>query len=354
MEGRGVLEGGFSVIVFLLEEAERMPRNRGEGEGENPKGRTESKLGSLRALRTEAQAGVVIFHFHVSHASRAEGRSSVAMAAYRAGAMLIDAGRGRSHDYRRKAVLYSELVLPAAAPDWARDRGELWNRSEAAHRRKDAIVAREIELSLPHELEEDERRKLGLEFARYLSGRFGVAVDACFHPPSPNGDRRNYHVHFLLCTRPFDASSKTGFGAINREFDAVAQQRAGSNPVAEELRRKWAGMLNRAVTAADPEGVGVRVDHRSYEQQGLEREPTIKEGAAATAMKRRGEHSDRAALNDEIRQSNAGREIVRRSVAAWPGRKGNTAPGFPPDRRQLGEAIGLPRRMLARAGFGFS
>ncbi len=85
------------------------------------------------------------YRLSVSVAKRSEGRSATAMAAYRAGAIIHDQRTGETFDYIRKSgVLHSEMIVPENAPPWARDRQELWNRSEAANRRKDAIVAREI------------------------------------------------------------------------------------------------------------------------------------------------------------------------------------------------------------------
>ena len=61
--------------------------------------------------------------------------------------------------------------------EWAQDRSTLWNAAEAAEKRKDARVAREIEVALPHELTADQRLELTREFAQGLADRYGVAVD---------------------------------------------------------------------------------------------------------------------------------------------------------------------------------
>ena len=66
--------------------------------------------------------------------------------------------------------------------------------------------------------------------------------------------------------------------------------------------------------AAD--GATVKVDHRSYERQGSEQEPTIKEGVAATAKKRRGEATDRAQQNDDIRERNDDRAQLALEIGA--------------------------------------
>ncbi len=245
------------------------------------------------------------------------------MAAYRACETLTDRRTGERFDFSRKSgLLYSEVIAPQDAPEWARDRAQLWNRSEAAHTREKAIVAREIQLSLPHELNQVERRELTCQFASYFADRYGVAVDTCIHAPNKDGDQRNYHAHLLVCTRPIDETKKHGLGNNVRAFDAVASQRSDDGNHVEEWRATWAGMMNDALERAhvhDEDGAAVTVDHRSYKARGIEQEPTIKEGTAATALKRRGEYTERAEINGEIKARNAERthtapENVRRSA----------------------------------------
>lgn len=59
------------------------------------------------------------------------------------------------------------LTRPPDAPGWALVPGGLWAVAvaEAAERRKDATVARELELSLPHELTDEQRAHLAFSIA---------------------------------------------------------------------------------------------------------------------------------------------------------------------------------------------
>lgn len=260
------------------------------------------------------------FRLSISIASRGKGRSATAMAAYRAGEALQDERTGERFDFTRKrGILHTEMVLPADAPEWAHDRATFWNRSEAADKRADSQVAREIQLSLPHELSNRERRELATGFAQEIAARYGVAVDTCVHAPHPQGDERNHHAHLLLCTRGFDEDKKTGFGNKVRAFDNIACQRQGQESEVERLRENWAQRLNEALRRAEvhtSEGALVQVDHRSYERQGIEQEPTVKEGPAATGLKRRGEPSERAQENEDIRSRNSQRDRLREQIGA--------------------------------------
>ena len=231
------------------------------------------------------------------------------MAAYRSCEMVEDWRTGRLYDYSRKTgLLYSEIVTPEEAPDWATDRAELWNRSEEAHSRSNAVIAREIQLSLPHELNADARCDLAREFTLWMVESYGIAIDLNLHAPDEDGDARNYHAHLLLCLRRFDDSEPTGLSRQTvREFDAVACQRAGEENHVTLWREAWEAMLNNALQKGkikSAEGAPVIVDCRSYERQGKTQEPTIKEGAVATAKKRRGDVTERGRQNDEIRKRN--------------------------------------------------
>src|SRR5690606_38547407 len=117
--------------------------------------------------------------------SRGSGRSAVAAAAYRCGERLLNERDGRVHDFTRKqGIAHAEIVLPEGiSADWALDRSKLWNAAEAAEPRKDARVAREFEIALPHELNAEQRLKLTREFARELANRYGAAVDIAIHEP---------------------------------------------------------------------------------------------------------------------------------------------------------------------------
>ena len=82
---------------------------------------------------------MAIYHLSAKVISRAAGRSSVAAAAYRTAGRLRDDRQGLEHDYSRKGgVVHSEIMAPENAPDWMRDRDQLWNAVEAVEKRRDA------------------------------------------------------------------------------------------------------------------------------------------------------------------------------------------------------------------------
>ncbi len=232
--------------------------------------------------------GVAIYHLSVKTISRSAGRSATAAAAYRAGVKIVDERTGEIHDYSRKrGVESAELILPSGAPEWAADRGALWNAAEQAETRKNSTVAREFEVALPAELSPAERQRLAHDFARELVKRHGCAADVAIHAPGKDGDERNHHAHILLTTRRLGPD---GFTEKTRELD---DQKTG---FVTAWRARWAEMVNAAL---ERHGFAARVDHRSLEAQGIDREPTRHLGPAATGYERRTKEPSRKRLDFE-------------------------------------------------------
>ena len=228
---------------------------------------------------------MAIYHLAAKAVSRSAGRSATAAAAYRAAGCIEDERTGRQHDYTRKrGVEHTEIVVPDGQP--GPDRATLWNLAEMAERRKDACVAREVEIALPSELTVEQRRALAVGFARTLATERGCAVDVCIHAPSKDGDERNHHSHLLMTTRTVQRLES---GAIVLGPKCV-QERSGRDRKADlaVIRERWATMRNAALQYA---GRAARVDHRTLKAQGIEREPTRHMGPTATALERRGEQS---------------------------------------------------------------
>ena len=250
------------------------------------------------------------FHLAVKTIGRSAGRSATAAAAYRAGAEITDERTGIVHDYTRKqGVEHREIVAPADAPAWARDRAALWNAAELAETRKNSTVAREYEIALPAELSADERRDLALGLAREISERHGVAVDVAIHAPGREGDQRNHHAHLLTTTRRIGAE---GLGEKSRELD---QKTSGE---VDRWRGRWAEMQNAALERAN---VPERVDHRSHQRRGIEQEATVHMGPSVMAMERQAERQAQREGRDyapvtKVGQHNAG-VLERRTLRQY-------------------------------------
>ena len=178
---------------------------------------------------------MAIFDLSAKIVTRSRGQSAVAKAAYNSHDLLTNEKTGERHDYRRKGeVFYSGIFAPKNAPEWAQDRQALWSAVERKETRKNSQLAREIEISLPHELTQEQREYLIKDFVRENFVRKGMVADVALHTPHPNGDPRNYHAHVLLTMREIGPE---GFGEKMRHLNKAAQL--------EEWREKWEHIANR-------------------------------------------------------------------------------------------------------------
>ena len=237
--------------------------------------------------------------------SRSSGRSSVAAAAYRAAEKLENQRDGLVHDFsRRSGVEHAEIVLPEGAnAEWTKDRSALWNAAEASEKRKDARVAREIEVALPHELSAEQRLELTREFAQGLADRYGVAVDFAIHSPHGHTDIRNHHAHIMMATRkvgPEGLGEKSELELENKRL--VALGLPTSHEQLRDIRIGWEERTNEHLARA---GLEMRIDHRSHQERGLEIEPTQHMGVHATQMERRGKDVSRVRIDEEAAKRNA-------------------------------------------------
>lgn len=204
---------------------------------------------------------MAIYHLHVKNISRRDGRSAVAAAAYRAGEILAnDAEEKDSAFGGRRDVVFTEIRFPDSAPGWTADRAKLWNAVEAAEKRKDARLAKEIEFALPRELD----RAGWIDVVRRMADRYvtlGHIVDVAIHE---DGRGNNPHAHLMLTTRAVGAD---GFRLKLRDADGVA--------FVGEARDAWAVIANEALGKA---GADVQIDARSHAARGIESKPTVHRG----------------------------------------------------------------------------
>ena len=251
---------------------------------------------------------MAIYHFSAQMVSRSTGASAVAGAAYRSGENMTDERTGEQHDYRRRDDLDGvEILTPRDSPAWAQDRAQLWNAVEAAERRKDAQVAREVRVAIPRELRPDDGRALVRDYAQRAFVDRGMVADIACH----GGQGENPHAHIMLTTRSI---SPEGFGQKDRSWNTKA--------LLTSWREDWAATANRALERL---GHADRIDHRTLAAQRdealqrgdtahaetLDRDPEIHLGRAAWMMMRTGEDNARTERNDRIVEGNRDREQER-------------------------------------------
>lgn len=232
---------------------------------------------------------MAIYHLSVKFVKRSSGRSATAAAAYRAAEKIHDYKTDITHDYRKKrSVFGAEIIAPEGSPEWVYQREKLWNEVEKVEKRCDAQVAREIDIALPVELNREQKKELAKDFVREQLASKGMIADIAFH----NFDSHNPHAHILLTTRPINDDGRFGFKERSwNKKDAL-----------EQLRSCWAEKVNLSLEQAGHKEV--KVDHRTLEEQGINRIPQIHLGADVAQMKKRGIRTNRGDEYDRIADAN--------------------------------------------------
>jgi hypothetical protein len=256
---------------------------------------------------------MAIFRLRVNVVSRARGQSVLASAAYRAGERLHDPNRLRDHDYtRRHGVEHTEIMVPDHAPAWVQAtskaqehevRQRLWQRVEETERKKNSQLAREVVIALPHELDAHQRKQLVREFVERNFTSKGMVADVSLHRPGPRDHPKNFHAHILLTMREL---APDGF--------ARHKQRAwNAHDLTQRWREDWARTANRHLERA---GSLERIDHRSNEARGIDREPQPKLGPIAHEIEKSGRTSEAGNAIRAVKERNLLREIRALGIEA--------------------------------------
>ena len=245
---------------------------------------------------------MAIYHFSAKVVSRANGSSAVASAAYRSASELHDDRLNRDHDFSNKAgVIHSEVMLPKGAPERLNDRTTLWNEVEAGEKRKDAQLAREVEFSIPREMNEKQGVKLARDFVQKQFVDRGMVADLNVHWDKAKDGTPKPHAHVMMTMRDLGPE---GFGKKNRDWN--------STELLKDWREAWSAHVNERMAELGLEG---RIDHRSYEAQGIGLEPQHKIGPAASRRPEQGLEAERIEDHTRIARENGAKIIADPNVA---------------------------------------
>ena len=246
---------------------------------------------------------MAIYSLNLGFISRSAGRSAVGFSAYIAAARHQDERTGVIHNYECKSdVIVSRVLAPVDAPNWAKNPSTLWNRAEQFEDdwgalRFQNLRAREQFLSsaqtaqtimgaIPIEFSQLEAEACVEEFLlnRFVSRK--LVVEYAIH-----WDKGNPHFHGLITRRPLENSEF----AQRKDRDIVTKAEHNIT------RKQWEVVVNKHLELGGHE---VRIDSRSYADQGLSFLPTHHEGWYVQRFAERGEYSRIIADNEAIRQKN--------------------------------------------------
>lgn len=209
-------------------------------------------------IKRQKNKGVAVAIFHMSFKilKRSEGKSSVYLSAYQNREKTIDNRTGAIWDYSKKEGFFGSTILsPAGTPaDLVADSASLWNAVEAAENRKDAQLCRYLDIAIPKELDDGQKKQLVLDYCQENFVDYGMIADIAFHDLNSH----NPHAHVMLTLRTI---SPAGFGNKEREWNKKEN--------IEAWRENWEVIANGRLKKY---GHKSRIDSRSLEEQKEEAE----------------------------------------------------------------------------------
>ena len=275
---------------------------------------------------------MALFHLNVKQIKRSQGQSAIASVAYRAGEKLSSEYYGEIADYTHKGgVICSEILLPDHVPREYADRETLWNAVEKVERGKNAQLAYSFDVALQNEFSMDEDIALARQFLMEHFVSRGMIVDFAVHlPHKDDSGIENPHFHIMAPIRPIEKNGKWGYkqrrvyeldehgnripdGKGDYVFNAVPTTDWGSPETLEFWREQWAQLCNAKF---EEKGLPVRIDHRSYERQGLDILPTIHEGPTVRAMEKKGIRTEKGEFNRWIKATNNAIREIKKTILA--------------------------------------
>ena len=269
------------------------------------------------------------FHFNISMISRGKSKSAVASAAYISCEKIKNEWDGVTHDYHnKKGLLHSEIFLLENIPKEFQNRRFLWNSVELNEKASNAQLARNFIIALPKELSFEENKKLITEFIQENFVSKGMIADLAIHDESNEGNN-NIHAHIMTTLRPINekgqwqAKSKKEY-ILDDEGNKILNKNGkpktrkveltdwNNKGNAEKWRESFAEICNIYLERNNLEK---RVDHRSFERQGIEEIPTIHLGASASALERKGIETDKGNINREIKKHNSLVKAIKERIS---------------------------------------
>lgn len=152
------------------------------------------------------------------------------------------------------------------------DEAPAWIDRQEAFDRKNARVLDKVRIALPRELNEEQRAELVRAFCQDITGG-RVPWLAGIHQTGE--DAHNPHAHIVVRDRDIETGKR-----VLRWSDSPRDRAKMDLPpnAVDHIRERWEVMANAALQKA---GLDARIDRRSLESQGIDREPTIHVGPRA-------------------------------------------------------------------------
>lgn len=247
----------------------------------------------------------------VPSGGRASGGRGFYHLSFRSGSRAGGASAKGASDYVTREDQYADPDRDPAVytesdhmPSWADDDpAAFWDAADVYERENGRLYV-SADFALPRELDLEDQIQLAREFAHDLTDEECLPYTMAVHAGRDrDGHSHNPHAHLMFSERSNDGierSREQWFRRANSndpERGGAAKSRSfHGRQWVEHARETWAKLTNAALERA---GRSERVDHRSYERQGLDREAGDHYGPSAAHLAGRGDDHDR--LQDAAR-----------------------------------------------------
>ena len=187
----------------------------------------------------------------------------------------------REGDYKTRKGEKLEAVEHGNMPEWAKQNPSLFWQCSDEFERKNGSTYREIEIALPRELTEEQRKSMVQAFVKQELGEQHAYTWAIHNPRASIEGGEQPHAHIMYSERIQDSVSRSP-DQFFRRYNSKQPEKGGcrkSNTAktAQErkneligLRERFATLQNRYLEHYEHQS---RVDHRSHADRGLKQAP---------------------------------------------------------------------------------
>jgi MobA/MobL family len=234
---------------------------------------------------------------------------------FRSGSRAGGACAGAAHAYITRTEEYDDPDRDADVhtesdhmPSWAQDDPhEYWDAADVFERANGRLYL-SADFALPRDLDREDQIELAHAFAQELTKDERLPYTLAIHEGrDADGREHNPHAHLMVSERRNDGIERRReqwFRRANSEHPerggAPKSRTFHGRDWMERARGRWAELTNATLERC---GRDERVDHRSYERQGVDREPGEHFGPGAAHAVAQGRSHDRleaaAALADQ-------------------------------------------------------
>lgn len=220
---------------------------------------------------------MAIYHLTAKVGSTKYGASAKAKADY-----ITRSGRYAGRE--DKAV----FVASENMPEWAKDHRAYWTATDKFEApggaKRAAKLFYELEFALPVELNDEQRQKLALDFAREVAQVQDIQGGKLpFTLAIHEGKGKNPHAHLVVSERANVGQDLEASDWFKRRVGARKTRELQPKSWLLKTRERWATRCNQALELA---GEKARIDHLSHQERGLKEQPTIHLGYKPSPRRR--------------------------------------------------------------------